>query len=85
VRPPDAEAGPLTGKTVVVTGTLAGLTRPEAEEGFVGRGEPGGSVSKKTDYVVAGESAGRSWGRRRSWRPSPRRGRVPSALAEEVL
>ncbi len=50
---------PLAGKTVVVTGTLASLGRQE-----IGRlikdlgGKVTGSVSKKTDFVVAGESAG---------------------------
>jgi DNA ligase (NAD+) len=54
-----AAAGPLTGMTVVVTGTLEGFTRPEAEAAIrAAGGKPGGSVSKKTDYVVAGESAG---------------------------
>jgi DNA ligase (NAD+) len=54
-----AAAGPLTGLTVVVTGTLEGFTRPEAEAAIrAAGGKPGGSVSKKTDYVVAGESAG---------------------------
>jgi DNA ligase (NAD+) len=58
-RAPDAEAGPLAGKTVVVTGTLEGFSRQEAEEAVrAAGGKPGGSVSKKTDYVVAGESAG---------------------------
>jgi DNA ligase (NAD+) len=54
-----AAAGPLTGKSVVVTGTLEGFSRQEAEDAIraVG-GKPAGSVSKKTDYVVAGESAG---------------------------
>jgi DNA ligase (NAD+) len=43
----------------VVTGTLEGFTRPEAEEAIrAAGGKPGGSVSKKTDYLVAGESAG---------------------------
>jgi DNA ligase (NAD+) len=51
--------GPLSGKTVVVTGTLEGFTRPEAEAAIrAAGGKPGGSVSKKTDYLVAGESAG---------------------------
>jgi DNA ligase (NAD+) len=51
--------GPLTGKTVVLTGTLPDMTRDEAAE-LVKRagGKVTGSVSKKTDYVVAGESAG---------------------------
>ena len=51
--------GPLAGKTVVVTGTLEGFSRPEAEAAIrAAGGKPGGSVSKKTDYLVAGESAG---------------------------
>jgi DNA ligase (NAD+) len=60
VRPAgEATAGPLEGKTLVVTGTLEGFTRPEAEEAIrAAGGKPAGSVSKKTDYVVAGESAG---------------------------
>jgi DNA ligase (NAD+) len=54
-----AAAGPLQGKSVVVTGTLPGFSRPEAEEAIrAAGGKPAGSVSKKTDYVVAGESAG---------------------------
>ena len=55
-RPSD---GPLTGKTVVLTGTLPDLTREQAGE-LVKRagGKVTGSVSSKTDYVVAGESAG---------------------------
>jgi DNA ligase (NAD+) len=55
-RPAD---GPLTGRTVVLTGTLPDMTRDEAAE-LVKRagGKVTGSVSKKTDYVIAGESAG---------------------------
>jgi DNA ligase (NAD+) len=54
-----AATGPLEGKTLVVTGTLEGFTRPEAEAAIrAGGGKPGGSVSKKTDYLVAGEAAG---------------------------
>ena len=52
-------AGPLEGKTLVVTGTLEGFNRQEAEEAIrAAGGKPAGSVSKKTDYLVAGESAG---------------------------
>ena len=49
----------LTGKTVVVTGTLPTLGRKEASE-LVEKfgGKVSGSVSKKTDYVLAGENAG---------------------------
>jgi len=54
-----AEAGPLAGKTVVVTGTIEGFSRESAEEAIrAAGGKPAGSVSKKTDYVVAGEGAG---------------------------
>ena len=51
--------GPLAGKTVVVTGTIEGFSREEAEEAIrAAGGKPAGSVSKKTDYVVAGPGAG---------------------------
>lgn len=52
-------AGPLSGKTLVVTGTLPTLSRDEAKA-LVRRagGQVSDSVSKKTDYVVAGEAAG---------------------------
>jgi DNA ligase (NAD+) len=51
--------GPLSGKTVVVTGTLKEFDREQAENAIRSAGgKPGGSVSKKTDYLVAGESAG---------------------------
>ncbi len=53
------EAGPLAGKTVVVTGTLEGFSREAAEEAIrLAGGKASGSVSKKTDYVVAGPGAG---------------------------
>jgi DNA ligase (NAD+) len=51
--------GPLTGKTLVVTGTLGGFSRDEAEEAIrKAGGRASGSVSKKTDYLVAGSEAG---------------------------
>ncbi|MFC4493904.1 NAD-dependent DNA ligase LigA [Streptomyces ovatisporus] len=56
-----AEAGPrpLDGITVVVTGTLATLTRDSAKEALQQRGaKVTGSVSKKTGFVVVGESPG---------------------------
>ena len=50
---------PLSGKTFVLTGTLPGLTREEASEKIEALGgQVSGSVSKKTDYVLAGEEAG---------------------------
>ncbi len=49
----------LAGLTVVVTGSLTGFSRDEAKEAIVTRGgKAAGSVSKKTDYVVAGDSPG---------------------------
>jgi DNA ligase (NAD+) len=52
-------AGILTGKTLVLTGTLPTLTRDAAKEMIeAAGGKVAGSVSKKTDYVVAGEEAG---------------------------
>jgi DNA ligase (NAD+) len=51
--------GPLEGKTVVLTGTLPELTREEAAALVKGAGgKVTSSVSKKTDYVVAGENPG---------------------------
>ena len=54
-----ATGGPLEGKTVVLTGTLPELTREEAAALVkAAGGKVDNSVSKKTDYVVAGESPG---------------------------
>jgi DNA ligase (NAD+) len=55
----DEPEGPLSGLTVVITGTLEALSRTEAEEAVVARGgKVTSSVSKRTSYVVAGESPG---------------------------
>jgi DNA ligase (NAD+) len=54
-----ASAGAFAGKIVVLTGTLAAMTRDEAKDRIEALGgKVTGSVSKKTDYVVAGEEAG---------------------------
>jgi DNA ligase (NAD+) len=54
-----APAGPLAGKTVVVTGTMEGFSREEAEDAVrAAGGKPAGSVSRKTDYLVAGLGSG---------------------------
>jgi DNA ligase (NAD+) len=59
VKKPDPSLLPLAGQTVVVTGTLKTLGRNEAEELITKLGgKPSGSVSKKTSFVVAGDSAG---------------------------
>ncbi len=56
--PPPGQ-GPLAGHSLVLTGTLPSLTREHATEMIVAAGgRVVGSVSKNTDYVVAGESAG---------------------------
>jgi DNA ligase (NAD+) len=55
----DAAAGVLAGKTLVLTGTLPTLTRDQAREKIeAAGGKVAGSVSRKTDYVVAGDEAG---------------------------
>ncbi|HEX3657281.1 MAG TPA: NAD-dependent DNA ligase LigA [Pirellulales bacterium] len=56
---PAAKLGALAGKTLVVTGTLSKYKRDEIEE-LIARhgGRAASSVSKKTDYLVAGENAG---------------------------
>jgi DNA ligase (NAD+) len=54
-----AATGPLAGRTVVVSGTIEGFSREEAEQAVRDAGgKAAGSVSKKTDYLVAGPGAG---------------------------
>jgi len=57
--PAPAAEGPLAGKTLVLTGTLPNVTREQAGERIeAAGGKVTGSVSKKTDYVVAGADPG---------------------------
>jgi DNA ligase (NAD+) len=54
-----AQGGPLEGRTLVLTGTLPELTREEAAAMIkAAGGKVTNSVSRKTDFVVAGESPG---------------------------
>jgi DNA ligase (NAD+) len=56
---PPPSQGPLAGKTLVLTGSLPELSREQATERILAAGgRVTGSVSKKTDYVLAGESPG---------------------------
>lgn len=59
-RPEEVQQdSPISGKTIIVTGTLEKLDRRQAEALIESLGgKAAGSVSKKTDYVLAGESAG---------------------------
>lgn len=51
--------GPLSGRTVVITGTLSGVTREEAARRLEAAGaKVASSISRKTDYLLAGEAAG---------------------------
>ena len=61
IVPPEArgDAGVLTGKTVVFTGTLTRMTRAEAKVRAEALGaKVAGSVSARTDFLIAGEGAG---------------------------
>ena len=54
-----SESGAFQGLSIVVTGTLDGLTRDQAEEAIISRGgKAASSVSKNTAFVVAGANAG---------------------------
>jgi DNA ligase (NAD+) len=54
-----AAARPLAGKTYVITGTLESMSRDEAKEALEALGaKVAGSVSKKTDALIAGKDAG---------------------------
>jgi DNA ligase (NAD+) len=56
---PAPSEGPLAGKTLVLTGSLPELSREQATQRILAAGgRVTGSVSKKTDYLVAGESPG---------------------------
>ena len=59
-------AGPVYGKTFVLTGALPGLSRDDAQQKIRDHGgKVSGSVSKKTDYVVAGADAGSKYDKAR--------------------
>jgi DNA ligase (NAD+) len=58
-EPEPLPEGPLTGKTIVITGGLESMSRPDAERAAADAGaKVASSVSKKTDFVVVGENPG---------------------------
>ena len=65
---PAPSEGPLAGRTLVLTGTLPALSREQATERIMAAGgRVTGSVSAKTDWVVAGESAGSKLEKANGW------------------
>ena len=59
IKPPERREGQLSGKTLVLTGSLSSLTRGQAEERIKALGGTVGSaVTKKTDYLVVGADPG---------------------------
>jgi DNA ligase (NAD+) len=58
-QPPPAASSPFAGKTAVLTGTLPGISRDEAKSRIESLGgRVSGTVSKKTDFVIAGDDSG---------------------------
>ena len=82
-----AEEGPLSDKTFVLTGTMPSLSRDEATRLIrAAGGKVTGSVSKNTDYLVAGDSPGHEARQGRGGRHGdPRRGRAAGAAAVATL
>ena len=86
-RSPRRQSRPGSAKSFVLTGTLSGMTRDEARAAIEAKGHKvAGSVSKRTDFVVAGEDAGTKLDKARAPRRTIlRRKRISRNAAKSVI
>jgi DNA ligase (NAD+) len=69
IKTPERREGPLSGKTLVLTGSMSAMTRGQAEERIKALGGTVGSaVTKKTDYLVVGSDPGSKLEKAQRWK-----------------